>query len=587
MTERRHVAFDDGARDTPVRRTEDLARRSCITAPVDPVAPVIDGVRIVRRIAVGGMAEVFVGQREGATPSLVVIKRLLPGADAAWAEMFAREREILRAIDSPHIVRCLGGRDDYTILEYVDGADLGAVLASRMKRGLQVPLAAAVTIADALARALTVLHQRGIVHRDVNPANVLLGRDGAVKLADLGVAHTDASKSIAGIKGTLAYMAPEQLAGGATQPASDVYAAGLIAYEMLTGVAARPAGMVGVAELLVARRGLPSAPSQVRPELPPALDQVVLGALAPDPGARPDPDAWRVALQQASGANVDGAAVSACIGSIGPVATPVRTLADVGPRAPAATPDRGVRSSADVRSTRSVASQSATRVGWRPRVVVVVLLFVAALAVAAAVSQYEPRGPAVSNTVASVAAPSPGVTPSRVELREPSGDPRPTVAGAVADAGQPPTPAPRRSRPRRARAPGHASVATSSDRAVPDAGVRASVLLIRGTVDSPVHVSGGGASGLAPQRTAPLVSGATTLALVVGRATLRTIVRVSDGAEGLTMMVGAPAGAYYDVDCGSRAGPTPLHGISLSRPVTCTVASPDGRRGRFAMALER
>ena len=53
------------------------------------------------------------------------------------------------------------------------------------------------------------------------------------------------------------------------------------------------------------------------------------------------------------------------------------------------------------------------------------------------------------------------------------------------------------------------------------------------------------------------------------------------------MMVGAPAGAYYDVDCGSRAGPTPLHGISLSRPVTCTVASPAGRRGRFAMALER
>ncbi|MCA9517009.1 MAG: protein kinase, partial [Myxococcales bacterium] len=149
----------------------------------------------------------------------VVVKRLLLTADATHASLFAREGDALAALDSPHIVRLYRRGPGWLLLEHVDGLDLGSLLERRARRGRPLPIPAAMAVVTGLARALDALHtatgpdQRplGLVHRDVSPGNVLLGRDGAVKLTDLGVVRTAATDAatVAGVKGTLAYMAPE------------------------------------------------------------------------------------------------------------------------------------------------------------------------------------------------------------------------------------------------------------------------------------------------------------------------------------------------------------------------------------------
>ncbi|TNF33774.1 MAG: serine/threonine protein kinase, partial [Deltaproteobacteria bacterium] len=239
--------------------------------------PQIPGVTVRRRLAIGGMGELFLVDRVGddGVAEVAVLKRLLPGADATHQALFAREGDVLAQLASPHIVRLLDRGPGWLLLEHVDGCDLATLLAQRARRGRPLPLPAAWALLGGLCEALADLHEAaaadgtplGLVHRDVNPANVLLTRDGAVKLIDLGVvrtALTDAA-TVAGVKGTLAYMAPEQLHGRAAGPAADLYAAGLVAYEVLTGVPARPQGAaVGLAELLAARERLPAPPSRLR-----------------------------------------------------------------------------------------------------------------------------------------------------------------------------------------------------------------------------------------------------------------------------------------------------------------------------------
>ncbi len=246
------------------------------------------------------MAELFLADQtlpDGSTREIVV-KRALPGTNAAYLTYLAREREVLGQLDSPAIVQLLGGEDDYLLLEYVEGPDLATLLDHLRKRGKTLSLGAAMAVITGLLKELSDLHTAGmgLVHRDVNPANILVrAADGAVKLTDLGVVHTDIGEksTLGGLKGTLAYMAPEQLQGRPVDVRSDLYAAGLVAYETLTGAAARPAGMIGVSELLAARSTLPAPPSTLRPDLAPALDQAVLAALEPLPDARPaDARTW-------------------------------------------------------------------------------------------------------------------------------------------------------------------------------------------------------------------------------------------------------------------------------------------------------
>ncbi len=198
--------------------------------------PPIPGVSIRRRLAVGGMGELFLADEtlaDGSTRPCVV-KRLLPGAGPEEQRLFGREAMALDALTrlaTPHVVKLYRSGPDWLLLEWVAGVDLAALLEHRRRRGRPLPLGAALAIAVGLGRALEALAQAhdaegrplGLVHRDVHPGNLLLGVDGAVKLADLGVVAITSAPTLAGLKGTLVWMAPEQLAKGVTSAASDLY----------------------------------------------------------------------------------------------------------------------------------------------------------------------------------------------------------------------------------------------------------------------------------------------------------------------------------------------------------------------------
>ncbi len=290
--------------------------RGCTRQPVSTPAIELPGVKVLRRLAVGGMGEIFLAERDG---ELRVIKVLLPGASPARLELFRREREALAAVESPHVVRLLGHGEAHLELEYVDGADLHALLDHLARRGRRLPLAATLHLLDGVLAGLTALHEAGYVHRDLSPANVLIAADGRVKLTDLGVVQRLGAQSQAALRGTLHCMAPEQLAGAATGPATDVYAAGLLLYELLCGQPPTPTGAVGLAELIACRNRLPTPPSQLEPSLPEAFDALVAGALAPRPEDRPEAAGLRRAIAALGPAPESGAVVAALSG-LGPSA---------------------------------------------------------------------------------------------------------------------------------------------------------------------------------------------------------------------------------------------------------------------------
>ena len=208
--------------------------------------------RLVRRLAVGGVAEVYLAVAEGLSgfEKRVVLKRLMPehARDPELLSMFLDEARLMALLHHPHITEVydIGAQDGeyFFALEHVDGCDLRDLLDAQAGRPL--PLAAALTVVVAVAEGLDHAHgQRsrdgnllGVVHRDVTPSNVLCGREGEVKLADFGVAKWTAQRSRTEqgtIKGKFAYMSPEQCRAEPLDRRSDVFALGVILYELTTG----------------------------------------------------------------------------------------------------------------------------------------------------------------------------------------------------------------------------------------------------------------------------------------------------------------------------------------------------------------
>jgi non-specific serine/threonine protein kinase len=240
-------------------------------------------------IGEGAMGQVFAGfDRRDARP--VAVKRLRPEAvrDPEGVRRFAREGALLRAAAHPNIVAVLAIVDEddapAIVMERVDGGTLQALLASAGALAMERVLALALDVADALSRA----HRLGVVHRDVKPGNVLLAADGTPRLVDFGlaaVAGVDLRANAGAVAGTLPYLCPEGWDGEEPTPAADVWALGVMIYEMLAGRRPFAAPHPG---LLLAAVTLSDPPPlrSLRPDVPAALADAVAAMLRKDPADR-------------------------------------------------------------------------------------------------------------------------------------------------------------------------------------------------------------------------------------------------------------------------------------------------------------
>lgn len=258
-----------------------------------------------RRLGVGGMAEVYLARREGAgtlegVVQRVAFKRLLPdrAEEPNFVRMFLQEARIAARLAHPHIVALHEAGHDggqlYMAMEYVDGISLSRLMLrrGRLRYATCVAVDVAVQLADALAYAHELRGDDGqpleIIHRDLSPSNVLASRAGTVKLADFGIARStdrDSDTTTGVIKGKLHYMAPEQIENRHYDHRVDVYALGVVMFELLTG--ARP--FDGGNEVATLHRIMSGRVShrELLEATAPALARLVLAVLSRDPDRRP------------------------------------------------------------------------------------------------------------------------------------------------------------------------------------------------------------------------------------------------------------------------------------------------------------
>ncbi|NMH99452.1 Stk1 family PASTA domain-containing Ser/Thr kinase [Pseudonocardia acidicola] len=266
-----------------------------MNAPTGAVGALLDArYRVGPVIARGGMSTVYRGT-DTRLDRPVAIKVMDPrmAADPTFRVRFEREARSAARIDHPAVIDVHDQGDDHSgpeptlflVMELVEGGTLRDVLRARGAVGVPAAFAVLEPVLAGLAEA----HRLGLVHRDVKPENVLISRTGEVKVADFGLvtAAAQAGASHAGmIMGTMAYLSPEQVATGSADARSDVYATGVLLYELLTG--APP--FTGDTAISVAYRHVNEdvpAPSQTATEVPPELDALVQRATRRDPAARP------------------------------------------------------------------------------------------------------------------------------------------------------------------------------------------------------------------------------------------------------------------------------------------------------------
>jgi serine/threonine protein kinase/tetratricopeptide (TPR) repeat protein len=251
---------------------------------------------VLAQLGAGGMGEVYRAQdtRLARRVALKVIRRALVGDEAAL-ERLLREATLASALNHPNIVTIyetgVFGSDRYVAMELIEGATLRAAASEG------IPLSRAVAIARQIAEALAVAHAAHIVHRDIKPENVMVRPDGYVKLLDFGLARLNqdsvtahstapAATETGLVLGTLGYMAPEQARGERIAPEADVFALGILLYEIATGrhPFAAPS-QVGTLHALMWET--PEPPSLINPDMPRALDQLILEMLQKDARLRP------------------------------------------------------------------------------------------------------------------------------------------------------------------------------------------------------------------------------------------------------------------------------------------------------------
>jgi len=257
------------------------------------------------RIGIGGMAEVYAARIRGEAgfQKLVAVKRMLPhlSGDQRFVDMFLDEARLAATITSPHVVQTLdlGRADDdslYIVLELIVGVTLSQVMGYLTERGERMDPGIALELIAQAAQGLDDAHEARspagdslqLVHRDVSPQNILISEDGRARVSDFGIAHAmylRRTHTRAGeIKGKLSYFSPEQAFGRRIDRRSDVFALGVVAWEILVGDRLFPGTSMQVLEA-VREKPIPP-PHELRPELPRVVSDAVTKALERDPDRR-------------------------------------------------------------------------------------------------------------------------------------------------------------------------------------------------------------------------------------------------------------------------------------------------------------
>ncbi len=266
--------------------------------PDEPSGPESRGRRVLAGryrlddvIGRGGMSTVYRGT-DLSLDRVVAVKVAMDPLlerDPVYASRFKREARAAAGISNSGIVTVYDAGADgptrYIVMEYVEGRDLAAIL--RDERPFDPPRA--VRIAEQVADTLAAAHAAGIVHRDIKPGNIMVTPDGQVKVLDFGIARTTDGVNLtqtASVLGTAPYMSPEQAMGQPADARSDIYSLGCVLYEMLTG---KPPfmGDLPAAVLHQHVRLAPKPPRALNPNVPPALDALVVQMLAKSPEDRP------------------------------------------------------------------------------------------------------------------------------------------------------------------------------------------------------------------------------------------------------------------------------------------------------------
>lgn len=292
--------------------------------------------RLIEALAHGGTASVWRAhdERMGRDIAMKILRD--EGVDATLRERAGREARVLAGLDHPNIVRVYDGGDDdgvtYIVMALLQGETLRAIID---RRGA-VPLDEAAELVADVADGLGAAHARGVIHRDVKPANIIC-HDQVPTLVDFGIARSmDATTLTRGlVLGTASYLSPEQAQGAPLTPAVDVYALGCVLYELLTG---QPP-FRGDNPVTVALQHVQDDPASLadRADIPPAMNELVLRCLAKDPARRPaDGTELAIALRAAADADpsddtaaiapsvVDGTMVMPAVGIAPPVSRPAR-----------------------------------------------------------------------------------------------------------------------------------------------------------------------------------------------------------------------------------------------------------------------
>jgi len=265
----------------------------------EPLQKSLERYDVLDRIAVGGMAEVFLAKAYGAHgfEKTLAIKRILPelARDPEFEARFIAEAKVAVRLSHANVVQVFDfgriGESLFIAMEYVDGLDLAALLRRFKDEGRLVPLPAAFHIAIEIIRALDFAHQHSVVHRDVSPSNILLSRAGEVKIGDFGIAVAASPHRAGGpgpkkVMGKWRYMSPEQTRGDTLDTRSDLFSAASVLFELFTGDKLFPGDEAEDIIKNIESMAIPRA-SSVRPGLPSRLDEILAGPLARKPIDRP------------------------------------------------------------------------------------------------------------------------------------------------------------------------------------------------------------------------------------------------------------------------------------------------------------